>query len=484
MPSSLPRSTAADQGVDPAAILRFLDALDERPDIEMHSLMVVRHGRVVAEGWWAPYSADRPQLLYSLSKSFTSTAAAFAQAEGLLDLDDTVISHFAEFAAGITDHRSRSMKVRHIASMASGHTREMLTEALERDREEPVRGFLLIPPDRDPGTVFAYSQPCTYTLASIIQRNAGMSLTRYLRPRLFDPLGIGHVGWNSFPPGREQGFSGLHARTEDIAKLGLLYLQGGRWEGAQLISREWVAEATSEQISNAGDANPDWGQGYGYQFWMSRHGYRGDGAFGQFCVILPEQDAVIVTTAYTLDMQAMLDAMWDHLLPGLGTVSPGAAAQDQLSARLARLELPACPGAPTPADWGPWTGVFTLASTAGTQAQPFPSSLSAQPFLTSIEVTPQVGGWQISLIEPGNALTFPVGAGWTVSDHADRRGETIPVAASGGWLDDQTLRVEVIFLETPHRMDITCSLPGRTAAAVWRHPPLTPSKLQQLRCPG
>ena len=250
MPSSLPRSTPAEHGVDPAAILSFLDAVEARPDIEMHSLMVVRHGRVVAEGWWAPYSAERPQLLYSLSKSFTSTAAAFAQAEGLLDLDDTVISHFAEFAADITDPRSRSMKVRHVASMASGHTREMLGEAMERDPHEPVRGFLLIPPDRDPGTVFAYSQPCTYTLASIIQRNAGMSLTRYLRPRLFDPLGIGHVGWHTLPPGREQGFSGLHARTEDIAKLGLLYLQRGQWDGTQLIPAEWVAEATSRQVAN------------------------------------------------------------------------------------------------------------------------------------------------------------------------------------------------------------------------------------------
>src|SRR6202034_4330345 len=271
---SRPRGKAADQGVDPGAILRFLDAVDERPDIEMHSLMVVRHGRVVAEGWWAPYSADRPQLLYSLSKSFTATAAAFAQAEGLLKLDDTVVSHFKEFAADVTDPRSRSMRVRHIASMAAGHTREMLDEALTRDKEEPVRGFLMIPPDRDPGTVFAYSQPCTYTLASIIQRNAGMSLTRYLRPRLFDPLGIGHVGWHTFPPGREQGFSGLHARTEDIAKLGLLYAQGGRWEGVQLIPAKWVAEATSEQISNPAEATPDWRQGYGFQFWMSRHGYR------------------------------------------------------------------------------------------------------------------------------------------------------------------------------------------------------------------
>jgi CubicO group peptidase (beta-lactamase class C family) len=486
MPSSLPRSTPADQGVDPRAILSLLDALEEHADIEMHSLMVVRHGQVVAEGWWAPYSASRPQLLYSLSKSFTATAAAFAQAEGLLDLDDTVVSHFPEFAADIADPRSRSMRVRHVASMASGHTRETLGAALERDPGEPVRGFLLTPPERDPGAVFAYNQPCTYTLGSIVQRNAGMPLTRYLRPRLFDPLGIGHVGWHTFPPGREQGFSGLHARTEDIAKLGLLYLQQGWWEGTQLIPKEWVAEATSVQISNAENISPDWQQGYGFQFWMSRHGYRGDGAAGQFCVILPEQDAVIVTTAYAIDMQAMLDAMWTHVLPGIGTSSPStAAAHGQLSARLAGLELAASSGAPSPGDWGAWASApFSVTvSTADTQALPFPPS--TETFLTSIGVAPRTGGWQISLIEPDNALAFPVGSGgWTVSEPADRNGEAVPVAASGGWLDDQTLRAEVVFLETPHRMDITCSLPTRSADAVWRHPPLTPSKLQDLRCPG
>jgi CubicO group peptidase (beta-lactamase class C family) len=478
MASSLPRSTPADQRVDPAAILGFLDALDRHAGIEMHSLMLVRNGHVVAEGWWAPYSASRPQLLYSLSKSFTSTAAAFAQAEGLLDLDDTVISHFAEFDADITDARSRAVRLRHVAAMASGHTRDMLLEAVSRDRDEPIRGFLLSPPDREPGTVFAYSQPCTYTLASIIQRNAGMPLTQYLRPRLFDPLGIGPVGWHTFPPGREQGFSGLHARTEDIAKLGLLYLQRGRWQGAQLIPEAWVAEATSKQVSNADGANSDWAQGYGFQFWMSRHGYRGDGAFGQFCVILPEQQTVIVTTAYTTDMQAMLDAMWAHLLPGLGTAEPvPGPAQDQLTARLGRLALPACPAKPAPAEWGPWSSAPFPVTDQGADGQ-------IQPALTAVAVAPGDAGWQLSLVEAGNALTVPVGPGaWTVSQPTDRRGDTIPVAASGGWLDGGTLRAEIIFLETPHRMDVSCALPGRTAAAVWRHPPLMPCKLQHLHCP-
>jgi hypothetical protein len=370
--------------------------------------------------------------------------------------------------------------------MASGHTRETLGEALERDPVEPVRGFLLIPPDRDPGTVFAYNQPCTYALASIIQRNAGMSLTRYLRPRLFDPLGIGPVGWLTFPPGREQGFSGLHARTEDVAKLGLLYLQEGSWEGTQLIQKEWVAEATTVQVTNAQNPSPDWQQGYGFQFWISRHGYRGDGAFGQFCVILPEQDAVIAATGYALDMQAILDAMWTHVLPGIGTAAPAdAVAEERLLARLASLELPACGGATAPGDWRPWTsGPFGVtAAMAEPDAPPFLPS--AKTLLTSIEVTRHADGWQVSLVEPGNALTFPVGnESWTISDHADRQGDIVPVAASGGWIDDQTLRAEVIFLETPHRMDITCSLTGRTAEAVWRHPPITPSKLRQLHCPS
>jgi CubicO group peptidase (beta-lactamase class C family) len=475
MVKSLPRSTPAEQRVDPAAILDFLDALDAHPGIEMHSLMVLRHGHVIAEGWWGPYSAERPHLLYSLSKSFTSTAAAFAQAEGLLGLDDTVISHFSEFDSDIIDPRSRSMKVRHVASMSSGHTRDTQGEAIALDQEEPVRGFLLIPPDHEPGTVFAYNQPCTYTLASIIQRSAGMPLTQYLRPRLFDPLGIGHVGWQTLPDGgREMGFSGLHARTEDIAKLGQLYLQHGKWGGVQLIPAEWVKQATSVQVDTSQMLNVDWRQGYGFQFWMARHGHRGDGAFGQYCVILPEHDVVIATTAYTDYMQAMLDAMWTHLLPGLGTGSvSSASAQDRLAARLRELRLPASDANALPADWDLWTGA------------PFSVDSSDMHAIRTIEVAPEADGWQISLTEAANRLTLQVGAGsWAVSTPTDTHGDAIPVAASGGWLDDHTLRAEIIFLETPHRIDIECSLSGRAARAIWRNPPFGNRALRDLRCPG
>jgi CubicO group peptidase (beta-lactamase class C family) len=477
MPRSLPRSTPLEQHVDPAGVHAFLDALEARPDIEMHSCMLVRHGHVVAEGWWSPYSAERVHLLYSLSKSFTSTAAAFAAAEGLLDLDDTIVKHFPEFESEITDPRSRAMRVRHVASMASGHNRETAQEAFTRDPKEPVRGFLLIPPDEDPGTFFAYNQPCTYTLASIVQRNSGMPLTRYLRPRLFDPLGIDEVGWTTLA-GREQGFTGLHARTEDIAKLGQLYLQQGEWNGSQLISKEWVAEATSKHVDNATQQqNPDWQQGYGFQFWMARHGFRGDGAFGQFCVILPEHDMVVATTASTRDMQAILDAMWTHLLPALDRPAADASLQDALAARLRALELAAYQALAEPSDWSAWSSApFDVTYVHG--------DTPVVPTLTSVHI--ENGGSQprVTLCEKDNALTFPVGThGWTTSTPIDRFGKQIPVASAGGWSDSQHLRVEVIFLETPHRLDINCSLDDRRGSVNWRLPPLGGFRLAELHCP-
>ncbi|MCZ4609317.1 serine hydrolase, partial [Streptomyces sp. Lzd4kr] len=315
----LPSSTPAAQGVDATGVLAFLDALDAAPTIGPHSLMIMRHGQLVASGWWAPYTAERPHLLYSISKSFTAAAAGIAVGEGLIRLDDPVISYFPELDADITDPRSRAMLVRHVASMATGHETDTIAEARERDLENLVRGFLLVPPQQDPGTVFAYNQPATFTLSAIVQRTSGQSLTEYLRPRLLDPLGIGEIAWLRHRSGQELGFSGLHATTDAIARLGQLYLNGGVWEGERLLPESWVAEATRVQIANAGGMpGDDWQLGYGFKFWMSRHGYRGDGAFGQFCIVLPEHDAVIATTADTWDMQTVLNLVWEHLLPAFG----------------------------------------------------------------------------------------------------------------------------------------------------------------------
>ncbi|MCX4767539.1 beta-lactamase family protein [Streptomyces sp. NBC_01275] len=477
----LPTSTPSAQGVDASRVLAFLDALEAAEAVEPHSVMILRHGRVVAAGWWAPYRPDRPQLLYSVSKSFTATAAGFAVAEGLIGLDDPVVSYFPEFEADITDPRSRAMRVRHLPSMTSGHEAETYDRARALDQVELVRGFLLLPPDRDPGTVFAYNQPATFTLAAILQRVTGQSLTAYLRPRLLDPLGIGEVGWLKGRSGRELGFSGLHGATDALARLGQLYLDEGVWEGKRLLSREWVAEATRAHLPTAGymgdaggqDAEQrDWDLGYGFSFWQSRHGYRADGAYGQFCVVLPEHDAVIATTAAAADMQALLDLVWEHLLPAFGPepLTGRDAADAALAERLTRLALTPAAGSPVPPERAEqWSDAeFT----------PYGGVCAGQPGLSGAVVTVDADGWALTLVEDGHRLRAAPGAGgWRVTD------EPLPLAVSGGWTDGDTLAVDLVLLETPHRLRVTCSLADRTFTARWDTAPLHGGPLRSLRAP-
>ncbi|MFI7498008.1 serine hydrolase domain-containing protein [Streptomyces sp. NPDC049687] len=471
----LPSSTPSAEGVDASAVLAFLDAVEETGTIEPHSLMILRHGRLVASGWWEPYTPDRLQLLYSLSKSFTSTAAGLAVAEGLIDLDATVLSYFPELDADITDPRSRAMLVRHVAAMASGHEEETVERAETLDPRDLVRGFLLIPPDRDPGTVFAYNQPATYALGAIVQRVTGEPLSAYLRPRLLDPLGIGEVGWLADGSGRELGYSGLHGTTDAVARLGQLYLDEGLWEGERLLSREWVAEATRTHIPTSegmGAAEPlDWDHGYGFQFWRSRHGYRGDGAYGQFCLVLPEHDAVIAATSAGQDMQAYLTLVWEHLLPAFrpGAPAGGEDVDAALARRLAGLTLPPAPGKPAPPERaGEWSGA-AFTPYEGVRDRPTP---------TGVLVTGGAAGWTLTLVEGDDRLELPLGAGGRqVSE------EPVPTAVSGGWTDGGTLAVAVTFLETPHTLRITCSLPDRTFTARWDTEPLHGGPLRSLRAP-
>ncbi|WP_194924463.1 serine hydrolase domain-containing protein [Catenulispora pinisilvae] len=445
----LPRSAPSAQATDARGVIAFLDAIEGVPGIEPHGVMLLRHGQVIAEGWWAPYTPDELHHLYSLSKLFTSTAAGFAWAEGLLDLDAPVISYFPELDAEVTDPASRSILVRHVASMSAGHSTEQWDRALTADPDEPVRGFLLEPPDGTPGVTFAYSQSSTFALGAIIQRVAGQSLVEYLRPRLFEPLGIGEVFWLRHPAGRDLGFAGLHATTEAVARLGQLYLQGGSWDGQQLLAPEWVAEATRAHVDNSGggDSESDWAKGYGFQFWMCRHGYRGDGAYGQYCVILPEQDAVLAMTSETHDMQAVLDAVWTHLLPAFDREGP-AASDAELSRRLTGLHLPFPDGEEIP------DSEFTAAR-------------SDLRFLQRVTLGPRT----LTLHEEdGTTTTLPLATGtWPIAGH---------IAARAAKTDADTVTVHLQFTLTPHKLRIICDLRSGTFEAAWRTVPLMdPSKV-------
>lgn len=314
--SPLPRSLPEQQGFSSGCIFRFLDELSEN-NIEVHSFMLLRHGHVVAEGWWSPYKPQAPHNLFSLTKSFTSTAIGLAEYEGLLSIDDSVLSFFPGKAPAEPDERLLRLTIRHLLTMSTGHSEDPVNHFGE---QEPwTDTFLKASFAHEPGTTFMYNNAASYMLSAILQKVSGMTLLEYLKPRLFEPLGIHEAEWETCPEGICVGGRGLFLTTASIAKFGLLYLQKGLWNGQQIVPEQWILQATSLQIEN-GDANEpnDWKQGYGFQFWRCRHrAYRADGAFGQFCLILPEQDAVLAVTSGTDRMHAVLDAAWNHLVPGM-----------------------------------------------------------------------------------------------------------------------------------------------------------------------
>ena len=342
-----PRSTPEAHGISSAALLTFVQTIEQQIDA-LHSFMLLRHGQVVAEGWWSPYAADEPHMLFSLSKSFTSTAIGLAVAEGRLAVTDRVLSFFPEEAPAEVSDNLAAMRIHDLLAMATGHT-EDTTAYLRQDPDGNwARAFLARPVDRTPGTHFVYNSGATYMLSALLQKITGMTLVEYLRPRLFDPLGIDYATWDSCPRGINVGGWGLWITTDSIARFGQLYLQQGRWQGQQLVPTDWVATASTKQVSNGSKPESDWEQGYGYQFWRCRHNaYRGDGAFGQYCIVMPEQDAVLAITSGLKDMQAPLNVIWEKLLPSLGDqpLPPDVAAHNTLTRKLATLVRPPMQGA-------------------------------------------------------------------------------------------------------------------------------------------
>ncbi|WP_227872084.1 serine hydrolase domain-containing protein [Paenibacillus albus] len=339
----MPRTTPESVGIPSQAISNLLDAWRES-NLELHSMMIVRHGQVAAEGWWAPYEPQLSHMMFSLSKSFTSTAIGLAVAEGLLSLDDAVISFFPEESPEEPSANLRAMRIRHLLMMGTGHEVDTMQYLAVAEDGDWVRAFVQAPVEREPGTHFVYNSGATYMLSAIIQKVSGQKLLDYLQPRLLDPLGITEATWEACPRGIHTGGWGMTLTTESIAKFGQLYLQRGVWDDKRVLTEAWVNEATSKQINNGDDEANDWAQGYGYQFWRCRHGaYRGDGAFGQFCIVLPEKDTVIALTSGTNDMQGVLNGIWTHLLPALNDETSAAAstAEDAaaLNSKLARLTL-------------------------------------------------------------------------------------------------------------------------------------------------
>jgi CubicO group peptidase (beta-lactamase class C family) len=457
--SALPRSTPEAQGISSTAIQSFVEAADQKIDA-LHSFILVRHGHIVAEGWWSPYAPQIPHTMFSLSKSFTSTAVGLAISEGKLSLDDQVVKFFPDDAPAQPDNNLKAMRVRDLLIMCSGQLSNSISQFSFTTNEVLTKEFFEMPVEHKPGTYFFYNSPGSYMLSAIVQKVTGQTELDYLKPRLFEPLGIENPSWATSAQGICLGGYGLSIRTEDIAKFGLLYLNKGNWHGKQLVPAAWVAVATARQTSNGSDPNSDWEQGYCYQFWRARHNiYRGDGAFGQFCIVMPDQDAVVAITSGTKDLAGVMNLVWDKLLPAMQDHAlppdPRALNLKYLRATLARLTMHLPSGSASPGPAAPMSGRKFVFPANDRKIES--ATLTFGPKGNAATLAIQINGVE-QKIECGDGA-WTTGR-MTFAQDIVEKPEEQPVAAAGAWTEDGVYKAKLIFYQTPFYVTFTLKFSG------------------------
>ncbi|MDD6174444.1 MAG: serine hydrolase [Firmicutes bacterium] len=481
--SSLPRTTLGQAGIPARIVQNLLDRF-EHDRLTIHSMMIVRRGKVAAECWWKPYSPELPHHIYSFSKSFTATAVGFAIAEGYFSLDDLAADFFGDKIKPIADSRIRLLTVRHLLTMSSGIAVNEVIAASDGDWAEIL---LNSPMAFDPGSAFHYNSMNSYLLACIVKRTTGLGLCDYLKPRLFDPLGISDFRWETSPDGVEAGGWGLYLRTEDLAKFGLLYTRRGVWNGKQLLPEGWAEEATKAQISNSvtskGEVDIiDNKAGYGFQFWCCRTPgiFRADGAFAQYAVMWPDKDLVFVVTSGQGPPTRVLDAVWDELITPMleqdgtadWTEQPGAADDPALQKRFASLSLVPPPSASPRRP--------ELEDRINRRVYRCPHNLvSILPFvIRSIDRTLVRGLRQFDLNfdrerclftwkenKDLNSIVIPMDGSFAYSSLllSEKRYD---VASCGRWKDENTFEIEIYFIHTPHKRILNIQFPLGADSAV------------------
>lgn len=458
-PFSFPRVSPESQGVFSQALMDFVQAADSS-GLQWHSFMILRNGNVLAEGYWKPFQEGLKHTLYSLSKSFTSSAIGFAVQEGLLTVEDQVISFFPDDLPAEVSDNLKAMKIKDLLTMTTGHETDTMGPIRSNPETPWVQSFLAHPVVFEPGTHFLYNTGATYMLGAILFKVSGKTLEEYLKPRLFDKLEITNYDWEKSPQGLNTAGWGLRVSTNDIAKFGQLYVQNGNWNGEQLLSEEWVKEATSKQV-NSQDNDSDWGQGYGYQFWRCKPEpgfFRGDGAFGQYCIMIPQYQMVIAVNSESFDMGKSMQIIWDHVLPGVKTE-----ALPENEATWSSLKK-ACK-------------VLALPVPVGQKVSPLATEINKKRFELSensfgvkaltFDVAEDQGELKIEVEDGENTLHFGV-ENWVTNDEFCENNFPLEnrihvpslIASTATWLNDNTLQISRKFIEAIHGDTLTCIFDG------------------------
>jgi CubicO group peptidase (beta-lactamase class C family) len=463
--SSLPRSTPEAEGVSSNDIIRFLDAA-AKSKTEFHSFMLLRHGKVIAGGWWNPYR-DEKHMLYSCSKSFTATAVGFAISEKKLSLDDKVISFFPNNLPDTVSDWLKELTVKDALMMSDGQEPDPSFIVASKDTNW-IKGFLATPIVHEPGTQFLYNSLGTYMLSAVVQKATGQKVIDYLQPRLFAPLGISGVDWETDLQGINTGGWGLRLKTEDMAKFAELFLQDGKWNGKQILSADWVHEASTMKIMQDPNApqskrdSSDWLQGYCYQMWRCRHNaFRGDGAYGQFMIVMPDQDAALAITAETPDMQEEINLVWDYLLPAFtkNKLPENKSAYAKLEAKIHSLTL--------------LVPVKHTEDVTGINGKSFIAA-DNDLHLKSISFSFANNICHVTFEDDKSKYPIDFGAGRWIESATDMRGPSLTynaienvsmvypakIAAAYTWKDATTLELVLRYTESPHTETIICHLAG------------------------
>lgn len=345
--TSLPRSTAAEQGIDPRAVISLVDSLQALPDTEIHHLMVVRNGYVVAEGHSAPFKAGEVHTLFSCSKTITSLAVGIAIDENRLRLNDRMATFFPELMSDTISEGLASLTVRHLLTMDAGA--KMTTDM--RKMGDSWENYFLAVPGLGTDHRFRYNSFCTYMLSAIVQRVTGQRLVDYLGSRLFQPLGITRYDCEESPSGVCTGGWGMRLDVESMAKIGQMMIDGGIWQGKRIISEEWISQMGDVQIEwLIGDKPSDLNQGYGYQMWrcLEPGVIRADGAYGQYIILDRSRRLVVAMNGLSINGNSYkeLQCIWHQLIPGVkgSPLKTDKKIEKQLNSRLQSMRLPTLKG--------------------------------------------------------------------------------------------------------------------------------------------
>ncbi|MBN2238809.1 MAG: serine hydrolase [Dehalococcoidales bacterium] len=455
MNNQLERVNPAEVGLSGNAILNYLEKL-QACGTEMHGLMIARQGKICAEGWWKPYSPGLIHTLASLTKSYVVTAMGILVFEGRVSVDEKIIDILSEYMPEHISDNLRALTIHHMLCMGAGND-------TMQDRTRPgwLHDFFASDFANPPGSRFYYSGVITSVLGAVIRKKTSLGLMEYLKPRLFDKIGIdaGRLKWIEHPDGLEYGGGGLFARTEDNLRLGQLYLNGGIWNGERIISKEWVKAASSKQIDNDNEKPADNRVGYGYQMWMCRPSgvYRFDGAKGQFVIVVPRLDMVIAINQMSEQpvTQKTLDITWEYLEEAEGSDSGDA----RLAAMMKSLSLPRTESGGTPPQ-----DRFTKDRTFQFDENDislFPGDLRMLSYKTPLGIE------QIGFSEKRGEIIAEIRSDGRLFllhislDGIDRLSnfhvaDDLPemVYASGLWMDDNTLQVTLRYLETPFTVPV------------------------------